>query len=476
VAAIGYFKASNTDAGDSFGQAVSLSGDGNTLAVGTIREGSSATGVGGDGTDNTVSNAGAVYIFTRSAGVWSQQAYVKASNTGADLFGNVVSLSGDGNTLAVGAILEASNATGVGGDELDNSASGSGAVYVFTRSGGVWSQQAYVKASNTGAGDQLGQTLGLSGDGNTLAVGAYGEDSNATGVGGNGMDNSASNAGAVYVFTRSSGAWSQQAYVKASNTEVNDQFGIALALSADGNTLSVGALEEDSNATGIDGNQADNTASVAGAVYVFARSSGVWSQQGYVKASNTGAGDRFGQALGLSGDGNTLAVGAFAEDSNATGVDGNGADNTAPTAGAVYVFTRSGTSWAQQAYVKASNAEGNDRFGWTVSLSVDGNTLAVGAHIEDSNATGIGGNQANGGANFAGAVYVFSLSSGSWSQQAYVKASNTDNLDHFGWTVSLSGDGSTLAVGALEEDSNATGIGGNQADNTASAAGAVYVY
>jgi hypothetical protein len=140
-----------------------------------------------------------VYVFTRDgAGGWSQQAYVKASNTEAgDAFGRSVALSGD--TLAVGALGEASAATGVDGDEADNNASGSGTVYAFTRDGaGVWSQQAYVKASNTEAFDFFGKSVSLFGD--TLAVGAYGEDSAAIGVNGDDRDNTASGSGAVYLL------------------------------------------------------------------------------------------------------------------------------------------------------------------------------------------------------------------------------------------------------------------------------------
>jgi FG-GAP repeat len=298
----------------------------------------------------------------------------------------------------VGATSEASNATGLNGNQADNSANVSGAAYVFTRSAGVWSQQAYVKASNTEAGDFFGYSLALSGD--TLAVGAYGEDSNATGVGGNQADNSASGSGAVYVFTRSAGVWSQQAYVKASNTGAGDSFGYSVALAGD--TLAVGAWTEDSNATGVGGNQADNSAGDSGAVYVFTRSAGVWSQQAYLKASNTGASDSFGYSVALSGD--SLAVGAYGEDSNATGVGGNQADNSAIQSGAVYVFTRSGSTWTQEAYVKASNTGGADLFGDSVALS--GDTLAVSATTEDSNATGVGGNEADNSVINAGAAYV----------------------------------------------------------------------
>lgn len=131
----------------------------------------------------------------------------------------------------------------------------------------------YFKASNTGANDQFGISVALSGDSNTLAVGAYYESSNATGIGGDEANNLASNSGAVYVFTRTSGTstWSQQAYVKASNTETSDYFGRSVALSGDGNTLAVGAAGEDSNATGINavGGQTSSSASGAGAVYVY---------------------------------------------------------------------------------------------------------------------------------------------------------------------------------------------------------------
>ncbi|WP_298213377.1 FG-GAP repeat protein, partial [Acidovorax sp.] len=222
--------------------------------------------------DNTATNAGAVYVFTRSASAWSQQAYVKASNTEAyDNFGTSVALSGDGNTLAVGAYLEDSSATSINGNQTDNTATNAGAVYVFTRSASTWSQQAYVKASNTGAGDGFGTSVALSGDGNTLAVGASGEGSNAQGIGGDHGNNAAGNSGAVYVFTRSASTWSQQAYVKASNTGVGDYFGYSVALSDDGNTLAVPAWGEDSSATGINavGGQANDAAGNSGAVYVY---------------------------------------------------------------------------------------------------------------------------------------------------------------------------------------------------------------
>jgi hypothetical protein len=406
--------------------------------------------------------------------------YFKASNPAlGDDLGFALALSGDGNTLAVGAPSEASAATGIDGNQADDSAYDAGAVYVFVRDPltNAWTQQAYVKASNTDAGDAFGWSVALSADGSTLAVGAVGEDGSAPGIGGNQADNLTYGAGAVYVLVRNgAGAWSQQAYVKAHVPGVDDSFGADVALSSDGNTLAVGAYGEDGSASGIDG-LVDDSAYHAGAAYVFVRSgAGVWSQQAYIKASNPDINDEFGRAVALASDGNTLAVGAIGEASNATGIGGNQADDSLYNAGAVYVLVRSDAGvWSQQAYVKASNTGGGDRFGQGVALSGDGHTLAVGAPFESSGATGIGGNQADDGAYAAGAVYVLVRSAGVWSQQAYVKASNGEAGDGFGTSVALSADGSVLAVGADDEDGNTTGLAGNRDDDAAYAAGAAYV-
>jgi FG-GAP repeat len=407
-------KASNSEAEDSFGCAIALSADGNTLAVSACAEDSSATGVGGDQANNGAKDSGAAYVFTRSGATWTQQAYVKASNTEAsDFFGLSLTLSGDGNTLAVGTYFEGSSATGINGNQANNAAMAAGAVYVFTRSGATWSQQAYVKASNTAASDFFGVSVAFSADGNTLVVGAYGEDSSATTIGGPQADG-ATDAGAVYVFSRSGTTWSQQAYIKASNSGVGDIFGASVAISADGNTLAVGAEGEDSDALGVGSDQTNNSASSAGAVYVFSRSGTTWTQQAYVKASNTAANDHFGGTVALSADGNTLAVGAVVgvfgnvgEDSSAKGINGEETNDDAKDSGAVYVFSRSGTTWSKQAYVKASNTGAGDQFGSAIALSRDGSTMVVGARLEDSSATSVGGDQNNDSATDTGAAYLY---------------------------------------------------------------------
>ncbi len=479
---IGYFKASNTDASDNFGFSVDLSGDGNTLAVGAPFEASNASGIGGDQNDDSAGSSGAVYVYARVAGNWQQQAYIKASNAqSGDAFGWSVTLSDDGNTLAVGSEDESSNATGVNGDQANNMSSDSGAVYVFARNANSWSQQAYLKAGNTGANDNFGHDIALSGDGNTLIVGAPWESGASTTINGP-YNNDAVIAGAAYVFVRSGSNWSQQAYLKAPNADIGDLFGEAVAINGDGNRVAVGAIGEASNASGVNGDQNDDSLDDAGAVYLFTRSGSSWSFEAYIKAGNTGNLDRFSTGLSLSHDGDTLAVGAREEDSNATGVDGDGNNNLSATSGAVYVYARSGSVWSQQAYIKSTNTEGGDVFGGRdfgnggVSLSADGNLLAVGAIGEDSQSTAFNGNQADNNESGSGAVYLYRRSSGIWSPLSYLKATNTHLQDVFGYDLALDNAGNSLAISARNESSAATGINGDDSDVSAPLAGAVFLF
>lgn len=466
VAHQAYLKASNTGtltSGDRFGYSVSVSGD--TVVVGAYEEDSNATGVNGNQASNSATNAGAVYVFVKVGGVWSQQAYLKASNTGlGDQFGYSVAISGD--TVVVGAFAEDSNATGVNGDQTNNSAMTSGAAYVFARVGGVWSQQAYLKASNTEQEDRYGYSVSVSGD--IVVVGAPEEDSGTMGVNGNGANNTAFESGAAYVYVRNAGVWSQQAYLKPLDTWSTDWFGCAVG--ASGDSVVVGARFENSNAMGVNGNAFDASQLDSGAAYVFVNVAGVWSQQAYLKASNTWGNDQFGTAVAIGGD--TVVVGAWGEDSNATGVNGNQANNDAGASGAAYVYSRSGGVWSQQAYLKASNTQGGDHF--AISVAIGGDVVVVGAQNEDGGATGVNGNDADESVNNGGAAYVFTRNGSFWSPHAYLKASNTGQNDSFGKDVST--DGATVVVGAWSEDSSATGVNGNGADDSMLDSGAAYVF
>jgi hypothetical protein len=272
----------------------------------------------------------------------------------------------------------------------------------------------------------------MSENGNRMIVGAPFEDGDATSTCTvdpcTTTNNNALNAGAAYVYTRSGTAWSFNAYVKASNAEAGDGFGDAVAQSDDGSTFAVGAPFEDSATTTMINSSTlptptgdDDSALSSGAVYVFTGT----TQQAYVKPFNTGAGDEFGSSVSMSQVGNQLVVGAQLEDGDAKGVGGSD-NNNATDSGAVYSFTRSGSTWSQGAYIKSSNtptnaesgaaATGQDQFGFSVSIadaessSTPNKTLVVGAPFEDS---GIGGvkpgttTSFDNNASSAGAAYSY---------------------------------------------------------------------
>ncbi len=401
---------------------------------------------------------------SRGAGL-SQSVFGKASNSGAtDRLGLAVAL--DGDVMVVGALGEDSSAVVINGDEADDAAADSGAVYVYRRTGTIWEKEAYLKAPNTDAGDGFGQALAL--DGDVLVVGAPGEDSIATGVGGNPADNTSAGAGAAYVYRRTGTTWAFEAYLKASNTDAGDGFGNAVAIA--GNTIAVGAPSEDSSAAGINGNQTDNTAGSAGAVYVFTRVGSAWGQQAYVKASNAGGGDKFGTSVALNS--NTLAVGAPDEDSSNRD---NESDNATSEAGAVYVMTRNGVTWSQASYVKAPILDASDRFG--ASVAVRGDDLAVGVPGDDSSARGVGGNDSDDSTSDAGAVRVFTRNGGNWTEQAYLKATGVSAGDEFGARVALDArlGEAVLVVGSPFEDGSVAVVNGTVDDSRADS-GAAYVF
>lgn len=449
-----------------------------------------------------------------------QSAYMKASNTGHnDHFGSAISISGQ--TLAVASVGERSGATGIDGNQSDNSMNLSGAVYVFSLVNGQWVQEAYIKASNTNAFDKFGTSISISDD--TLVVGAPEEDSDATGVNGDQFNNAAVDSGAAYVFVKENGAWSQQAYLKASNTEDNDRFGSAVEVFE--NTLVVSAINESSNATGANGNQNNNLSQQSGAAYVFTRTNNQWQQTHYLKpfdtnsfqhlgdsialssntlalgsawktvnnrvnqgvvyvyersgsdwlqaayltASNGGSDDNFGHAIDLHGD--TLVATARKEDGSGIGVDPIN-DDLAENSGAVYVFGRTDGNWVEQAYIKPSNTGSLDQFGWSASLY--GDSLAIGSFRESSSAVGIGGDGFNNNAVDSGAVYLFTRTDNDWSESAYIKASNTGTEDNFGFATFVHQN--TLFVGAHREDSSSSGINGSQNNDDMASSGAVYVF
>ncbi|HQR31713.1 MAG TPA: hypothetical protein PLK30_03180, partial [Blastocatellia bacterium] len=363
--------ANDAAADDGFGYNVGISGD--TVVIGAYHD--DVTGV----------DQGSAYVFTRTGLTWSpQQKLIADDGAAGDLFGYCVTISGD--TIAVGAVFD---------KVLANVHQGS--AYVFTRSGATWMQQQHLNALTGTTEDLYGGSISLSG--NTLAVGAYQVD-----VGG------ISNKGTVYVYTRIGTTWSQQAVLIASDGAADDLFGSSVALS--GNTLVVGAIYDD--VVGID----------QGSAYVFTRSGTTWAQQSKLTAADGAASDFFGGSVAISGD--TVMVGANGDDVGAN------ADQ-----GSVYFFTTAGDSSVPQAQLLASDGAADDIFGYSVAIS--GDTAVIGAYLDD-----VGTNSGQGSA------YVFIRSGATWNPQQKLTASDGAAGDFFGSSVAVNGD--TVVVGASGDD------------------------
>jgi len=358
----------------------------------------------------------------------------------------------------------------ISGDTLVIGVGGQYGARIYQRYGSTWVLHQEIRASYIDpVSDSFGRSVAI--DGDMVVIGTPWDSSDAVGINGDGNNTLAPGSGAAYVFRRQGSSWIQEAYLKPSNTPHAQYFGNKVSIS--GNTIAVSSYLEKSNGRGVNGEQNNSLASQSGAVYIFTRDGGAWSQQAYIKASNADSHDQFGGAVQLSGD--LLVVGAARESSKYSGVNANQDDNGWSRTGAAYAFSRTGDTWKQEAYIKASNTNGGDGFGESVAIS--GNTIVVGAQRESSNAKGVNSNQSDNSASQSGAAYVFQRKSGSWTQQAYLKASNTDPGDWFGFAISALGD--TILISAPNEKSVALGIDGDQSDNSypySGGYGAVYFF
>lgn len=354
-----------------------------------------------------------------------------------------------------------------------------------------------MKAPAPHDGDNFGAQVALSADASLLVVGAPLEDSNATGIDGDVNNRNAPDTGAVFVFHTTGCGWALEAYLKPPTVVPGGQFGTALALSQDGNTLVASAP------TG------------AGAAYVFHRVQSVWMYASTLVASNAGAGDQFGNTLAIAGNGATIFAGAPGEQSAATGTDGNQADNSLISAGAAYSFERTGNTWSQTHYVKPNAIAARDTFGFGMALANDGTEVVIGAPGEDTTGTNSGAltvftlattwtqrafiDTGGGGGALVGVVVAMdgagmSLAAGSsppafndnvvtytggetiWIADPVLASPSFEAGDLFGRALAMSNDGSTLIVGSPGEDSPALGLDGDPLAPGAAESGAAFVF
>lgn len=364
--------ASDGDAGDEFGIDVAI--DGNTAVIGAHRDDVGAN-----------SDQGSAYVFTGSGTNWSLQQKLTASDgTSQNDFGSAVSIQGD--TILIGAPAK-----------TIGSNSQQGKVYVFTRSGKIWTERQGLLADDGGSQDHFGNSVSLDGD---YAIVGASEDT----IGSNTFQ------GSAYIFVRSGDNWTPQQKIVSTDSGDSDDFGNSVSIS--GSTVVIGARNNNGTA-GV--NQ--------GAAYVYVRSGTTWSLQLKLTPSDAGGFEQFGYDVAISGD--TVLVG---KRSNSP----------------AYVFVRNGTTWMEQQKLSPLDQLGGEAFGF--SLAINGDTAAIGSVSK------VGNN------NKQGAVYIFERSGTTWTQSQKLIATDGLANDFLGHSVAISGR-AVISGAILDDESTRSGQG-----------------
>lgn len=352
---------------DEYGYEVDLTADGNRAIVGQNKE-------------------GYVYVYSRSGSTWSEEAKLQGSDTlSGDAFGLGCAIDSDGDTVAVGAPYD------------DDNGNSSGAVYIFTRSGTTWTQQAKLTGSGTTTNSYMGYSCSLSDDGNTMATGCLFDTGNT------------SNSGSIRIFTRSGSTWTEQQKVYISGPSSYGGYGRSCALSGDGNLLVGG--------------------SGTGHVGIHSRSGSTWSVDQVISEPSSGI--QFGMSCDMATDKSTIIVGA--PRAGSTTWQGYG-----------YIYTESGGTWSLEATLSASNAQAYDRLGQGgAALSSDGNVAVIGSPYAD-----------NSGGTSVGTAYVYTRSGTTWTEQQLILASDGAAGDGFSWYLDLSQDATTLLATSWLKNGN----------------------
>jgi len=310
----------------------------------------------------------------------------------SDYFGSSVSLSADGQTALVGAYRD------------DDESTDSGSAWVFDWNGSAWAARPKLLAPNSAASDYFGYSVSLSADGQTALVGAYGD------------DDLGSFSGSAWVFDWNGSVWTARPKLLAPDGAASDRFGHSVSLSADAQTALVGAYYDNDNG------------SRTGSAWAFEWNGSTWTARPKLLSPDSEANDYFGSSVSLSADGQTALVGAYGDDDEST------------DSGSAWVFDWNGSAWATRPKLLVPNSAAGDYFGYSVSLSADGQAALVGAYRDDDN----GGN--------SGSALVFDWNGSAWAARPKLLAPDGTGNDYFGSSVSLSADGRTALVGAFGDD------------------------
>lgn len=395
-----------------FGQGIGLSPDGSVMAVGA---------------------ASSLDLFTRSAGQWQ---WVQSLSFEHGSFPRPV-IAEDGTVL-------------VGMFGVDGALGDQGQVQVFSKTPSGWTLADTWDPPVPRVVGNFGAFLGISRDGTVAVVGEF---------------VSASGGGSFHVYRKTGGTWAREVTIEPDHPQVGALFGVQAKISADGSTIVVGAQYDNSGSLT---DETDTSKSNAGAAFVYGydTGTGTWTQRAYLKAPVPAVNDLFGASTAISGDGSTVIIGA--RNQSVAGVF---------RAGAAYVFRRNAGTYTLAQTMQAPQLTTDATFGgFGLALTQDGRTMAIAARGDSGSGTGVDGDATPGAAPLAGAVHLYRLAGGQFVHARYLKASNTGSGDLFGDAIDIAADGRTIAVGSSGEDSAASGIGGDQADNSVANRGAVYLY
>ena len=370
--------ASNKASEDKLGETIAIDGTGTRVTAGAPQAGRDGYGAGGR-----------AYIFVRSGSTWTQEVVISKIDSEGLRFGDSVAITADGSRVAIGDPMAGPNNSG-----------NSGKIYIYSRVGSAWSLEATLFAADRAAADFLGTAISMDETGTRLIAGAPGGD-----AGGN------NSCGKIYCFVRSGTTWTQEAMVYPSGAVANFGLGTSCAVSKDGTRFVVGGRYDSYNNL------------TQGILYVYLRSGSTWSQEAIIAPADIAMNDYFGMFVDIDSSGTRIVASSYA--SNHGGLTASGK---------AYVYTRSGTSWTQEAVLLATGRAQYDYFGSDVSISADGQTIAIGAH----------------GSGTIGKAYVFTRSGGSWTQSAALTTSSS--TDKFGFAVAMSSDVSKLAISAMMAD------------------------
>ncbi|MHC4657691.1 MAG: FG-GAP repeat protein [Planctomycetota bacterium] len=339
-----------------------------------------------DGQSNIYSDSGAAYIYACNDPNWAlQQKLHQSDPADDDYFGCSVDI--DGDTVVIGA----------------HGADTGGVAYVFTRSGSTWTEQQKLTASDAASGDNFGHTVAI--DGNTIVIGAYTDDYDSN-----------TDAGSAYVFDYNGLTWSQQQKLTPSDAAVGDEF--ATSVEIDGNSIIVGSPRD------------DDDGSNSGSAYVFTYNGSTWTQEDKLTASDASMYHYFGEFVDIQD--NTALVGANKADANGTS-----------SAGAAYVFGRSGTSWSEDQKLIDNNPNSNEKFGYAIAIS--GDWITIGAPKDKESGVG------------TGAAFIYVWDDSQWTLQERLIDANGAPDDNFGWSVDVSY--GTVIIGVLDDDDAGTSAG-----------------